>query len=176
MPAPYCPKHGYAHPNCKCGTDKNFAKGGIVKKDLGVAYNMQRKQPKENCQDCMSEGGKCMAHGGVVENEKLNPEHEAPMEPRMKQDIGAMKSKGKNQSEFAKYKDGGVVDEIMGERYKDDEDYLEDANRETDFEPRMDFEPVHTREDEEHDTESGSEDDESLVGQIMKERKLKRRS
>jgi hypothetical protein len=44
-----------------------------------------------------------------------------------------------------------------------------------DFERRVDLEPVHIEDDPRHDQSNPSEDDEGLVGQILKERKMRRR-
>lgn len=171
-------------------------------KDLGMAYNVQRKADsmRRDCPDCMSAGGKCYAHGGKVENEKMHPEHEEAMPGGMREDLDAMDDDSENQSEIAKLSRGGsvmagrrdmegrgdvqsnaakflkdesIVDSVMRER-RMAKGGLVDQTVHDDFETRMDFEPVHTRRDEEHDTESPSLDDESLVGQIMRERRKKR--
>lgn len=146
-------------------------------RELAVAYNVKKKASggRVGCMDCMSMGGKCMAHGGAVDNEELDPSHEDAMAPGMKEDMDAMDMED-NQSSRAKFASGGVVDEIMeSRRGKKSGGDLTDVDVEPDFEKRIDMEPVHTRRDEMHDTESGSLDDESLVGQILKERKLRRR-
>lgn len=160
MPMPYCPKHGYAHPNCRCeqvGSQEasGFAKGGEVK-DLRSSYNMSKGGKNMGCKNCMAMGGKCMAHGGEVENEKMHPEAGSPA-PESRES-------------------GSVVDEILhGRKKMASGGMLEDAGVEDDFDYRMDLEPVPTREDEEHDMESGSKDDMEIVGQILKERKMRRR-
>lgn len=130
-------------------------------KQLGMAYNTQRKAKKMSgsrkvgCMDCMSKGGKCMAHGGVV-NEEMSIVSKDPAKPEQK-------------------KGGSVVSEILGDRQKMAKGGLVDAGVEPDFHKRVDLEPVHTVEDDEHDIESGSKDDEELVGQILRERKMRRR-
>jgi len=212
-----------------------------------MAYNMKKKG-KVGCPDCMAKGGKCMAHGGEV-NEEMHPEHEESMPSDMMRDEKIEYSPGDNQSEVAKLAHGGHIDEddardtMEMERDEEDEDvyyaggevearkvgmpqsdkakyaqggYIQKDVRQTqleeaqaddhaepsilqqilddrkrrklaeggyvtepvsdDFETRINMEPVHTREDEEHDVESSSLDDQSLVGQILKERKMKRRS
>lgn len=154
------------------------------------------------CPDCMAKGGACYAHGGEVENEKLNPGHRESMPDGMREDLDAMDMsdnqsevarlnrggkvskgrmnmapKGVVQSNIAKYADGGsVVDDVLKERRmrKMANGGLVDNPVEDDFDLRVDLEPVHTRRDEEHDTESPSLDDESLVGQIIRERRKKR--
>jgi hypothetical protein len=142
------------------------------------------------------------ARGGEVENEKLNPNHEEPLAPGIQEDLDAMdeeddqsdmdkfnrggsvsdgfdamKDRENVQSNDAKfYVDGGVVDDIMKERKEKRmaSGGLTDTGVEDDFDQRIDMEPVRNREDEEHDTESGSLDDESLVGQIMRDRRKRR--
>lgn len=148
---------------------------------LATAYGVQRKAKKMasggNCPKCMSMGGKCMAHGGEVENEELSPASEVSMPDDMSRDMREEMDDGDDESEDAKhYADGGsIIDDIMEERRMAKGGMLQDSDVEPDFEPRIDMEPVHTREDEMHDAESPSEDDESLVGQVMKERRMKRR-
>ncbi len=179
-------------------------------KNLGMAYNIQNKGMRKmmskggsvGCRECMAIGGKCMAHGGDIENEKMHPEHEGSMAADMLRDEDLEYSQGDNESEDARYAQGGKVQKqtrqsrleeegagphrslslteaVMADRARTrklakggavmDENPVED-----DFETRIDMEPVHTREDKEHDIESGSLDDESLVGQIMRDRRKRR--
>jgi hypothetical protein len=48
------------------------------------------------------------------------------------------------------------------------------AEAEDDFAESLDLEPVHTVEDDEHDIDSPEDTDETLIGQIMRDRKKKR--
>ena len=71
-------------------------------------------------------------------------------------------------SEDAKYASGGeVLDSIMNDRKK--------STAQTAYARRMDLEPVHTESDPEHNTNSPSIDDAALIGQILEERKMRRR-
>lgn len=150
------------------------------KKNLGIAYNVKRmaKGGKVGCMDCMAKGGKCMAHGGEVENEKLHPDAEVELPSRMEEVEENEMEDGDDESEEDRhYAQGGVVDEIMSERKmkRMSSGGLLDAGVEDDFEKRLDLQPMHTREDEEHpDMESPSKDDDSLVGQIIRDRKKRR--
>lgn len=154
------------------------------------------------CVDCMAKGGRCTLHsGGDVENEKLHPDAMAEggrvadsgRDGAVRLDDAARKSEldfsrdesmempnpNNDQSSIAKLAmaTGGLVDAIMKdrERRKMAEGGLVDADASPDYDKRVDLEPVHTREDEEHELTSPSLDDESLVGQILSERKMKRR-
>jgi hypothetical protein len=76
---------------------------------------------------------------------------------------------------------GGMVQTNMGhDEYDADEpegsgsDELSSAHDPA-FEEGMDLEPVHTISDEAHDQQSPSLDDHDLIGQILKERKMRRR-
>jgi hypothetical protein len=115
----------------------------------------------------------CYAEGGMVQNQKLNPHNQPPMDARLKHQIATMRKPGMNLSEVAKLAMGGVVEQIMKERKKmadggmvDEEERL----REPDFEPAMDFSNYNYMEDDEHDVEP-VEMSNKLVGQIMTDRK-----
>lgn len=170
--------------DCMAMGGKCMAHGGAMK-DL----TDNEKYPKSQYDN--------YASGGEVENEDLDPSHEEPMPEGMMEDLDAMKeddeiqsprpgmthetqdeSRTKGQSiAMQKYAKGGsVVDEIMrGRKKMASGGMLEDEPVESDFEPHINMEPVHTRQDEAHNVESPSLDDESLVGQILKERKMRRR-
>lgn len=122
----------------------------------------------------------CYAEGGMVQNQKLNPGHQVPMDARLKQQTMAMRAPGMNQSEVAKLAMGGsVVDEIMKGRKKyaeGGEVELEERDAEPAFADDLDLANVLYVEDEEHDVNSNpSDDDQSLVGQILSEREEKKR-
>lgn len=132
-----------------------------------ISWSSQQQQP-----------GK-YARGGEVENRKLDPDAAVEMPDDMQEDIDLERRPGSDQSDVAKLAmaTGGLVDAIMKdrERRKMAEGGLVDADASPDYDKRVDLEPVHTREDEEHELTSPSLDDESLVGQILSERKMKRR-
>jgi hypothetical protein len=126
---------------------------------------------------CMSG---CYAEGGQVQNQKLHPEHEAPVDARLKHQTAAMRAMGHSQSEDAKLAHGGsVVEEIMHGRKKMArggmvQDEEADRDHEDWFKSKQDFSNVHYEHDpehEEHMNPNPSDDDYGLVGQIMKERK-----
>lgn len=156
---------------------------------LAIAYSMKRKAAAkkmaeggvashEHSETCMSEGGSCYAMGGEVENEKLHPEMEVSAPEGMLEDEEVMEDEGDDESEDARhYADGGMIAEIMKERKmkRMASGGMVSEPVEDDFDTRINMEPVHTMEDEEHGVESGSLDDESLVGQILRERKMRRR-
>jgi hypothetical protein len=150
-----------------------YAEGGEVHETQKKA--MQVGQPH-------SEVAK-LAEGGTVQNQKLHPSHQAPMDPRLAKQTSAMRM-GHSQSEVGKLAHGGsVIDEIMHSRKKMaeggevEEDEAEESMRDHEawFADSEDFSNVHYIEDEEHDVDSNpSDDDYSLVGQIIKERKRNR--
>lgn len=153
-----------------------------MSKDLRVAYAIQRKGKnmksggKVGCMDCMAQGSKCYAHGGSVENEKLHPEHEESMPEGMEEDLDAMDDEGDDMSKMAKHAKGGVVDEIMKGR-KMSKGGMVDPEEDENIDQRMNLERNHFMEDEEHEINPDpSEDDMGLVGEILKERKMRRRS
>lgn len=117
----------------------------------------------------------CYAEGGMVQNQKLNPGHQAPMDSRLKHQTEVMRKSQSNQSDVAKLAMGGsIVDEIMKGRKKMAKggDVESDRDMVGDFEDDVDLQNVHYMEDPEHDINPNpSDDDYSLVGQIMKERK-----
>jgi hypothetical protein len=85
-----------------------YAEGGMVHETQKKA--MQVGQPH-------SEVAK-LAEGGTVQNQKLHPSHQAPMDPRLAKQTSAMRM-GRSQSEVGKLAHGGsVVDEIMKGRKK----------------------------------------------------------
>lgn len=128
-----------------------------------------------------------LAEGGTVQNQKLHPSHQAPKDPRLVKQTNAMRM-GHSQSDLAKLAHGGsVVDEIMHGRKKmaeggeveEEEPHgpSEEAMRDHEdwFADREDLSNVHYIEDDEHDVDDNpSDDDYSLVGQIIKERKMNR--
>lgn len=150
-----------------------YAEGGMVHETQKKA--MQVGQPHS--------GVAKLAEGGTVQNQKLHPSHQAPMDPRLAKQTSAMRM-GRSQSEVGKLAHGGsVVDEIMKGRKKMaeggevEEDEAEESMRDHEswFADSEDFSNVHYIEDEEHDVDSNpSDDDYSLVGQIIKERKRNR--
>lgn len=121
----------------------------------------------------------CYAEGGMVQNQKLNPGHEVPMDPRNRQQIAAMRAPGHNQSELAKLAHGGsVVEEIMKGRKKMARGGAVESERDAEpaFAEDIDLSNVHYMEDESHDVDSNpSDDDMSLVGQILSEREKSKR-
>lgn len=122
----------------------------------------------------------CYAEGGMVQNQKLHPGHEVPMDPRLKHQTAAMRASGMNQSEVAKLAHGGsVVEDIMKSRKKMARGGAVESERDAEpaFGEDIDLSNVHYMEDEAHDVDSNpSDDDMSLVGQIMSEREKKKRS
>ena len=157
-----CAHGGPVHCNMGC-----YAEGGGVteKKAMGLG------QPH-------SEVAK-LADGGTVQNLKLNPSHQAPKDPQLVKQTNAMRM-GRSQSDVAKLAMGGsVVDEIMKGRKKMAEGGEVDDESERDheswFTDSEDFSNVHYMEDDEHEVDPNpSDDDYSLVGQIIKERKRNR--
>ena len=120
--------------------------------------------------------GQKMAYGGMAEGGKVHATEKEMMH------------QGKPQSEMAKLAQGGmancahggsVVDEIMKNRKKMAEggEVEEESERDHEdwFADREDFSNVHYMEDDEHEVDPNpSDDDYSLVGQIIKERKRNR--
>jgi len=133
----------------------------------------------EKCGHEMAMGGNIgYAEGGEV-NEKLNPHHQPPMDPRNKRDIAAMRAPGMNQSKIGLLAMGGsVVDAIMEKRKKMAEGGAVESERDAEpaFEREIDFGNAHYLEDESHDVDDNpSDDDHKLVGQILSEREKKKR-
>jgi len=120
-----------------------------------------------------------LAEGGTVQNQKLHPSHQVAKDPRLVHQTAAMRM-GHSQSEVGKLAHGGsVVDEIMKNRKKMAEggEVEEESERDHEdwFADREDFSNVHYMEDDEHEVDPNpSDDDYSLVGQIIKERKRNR--
>lgn len=170
-------------PLVKSSSDKAFSKnvskemhaGKPQKQALAIAYSTKRKAKSQgkshgghvHDEQCMAMGGACYSEGGEVSNEKLHPEHEeAPMS--MPGEIGMETD---DQEEEA-----NLVSAIMQGRKMAKGGAVELDGNEPEFDHRIDLEPVHTIEDAAHDTESPSKDDEELIGQILRERKLRKRS
>lgn len=187
--------------------------GKPKKQALAIAYSVKRKAQGKamggsvGCRECMATGGKCMKHGGMVENEKLHPEHEEAMPSDMARDEEIEYSPGDVQSEEDRLAQGGMtekevrqgrleeagsedhealslVDAILHDRSRrnlasggevPDEQGHQEPDEENDFERHVDLEPVHNIPDPAHDQSNPSEDDMSLVGQILKDRKSRRR-
>ena len=166
--------------------------GRDPKQAVAIAYSVKRRnmakggEVKEHkCEKCghqmamggnvaMAEGGS-YAEGGAV-NEKLNPHHQPAMDPRNKRDIAAMRAKGMNLSEVAKLAGGGLVDSIMKKRMAAGGAVESEEDNLPAFERKVDLSNSHYLEDESHDAEDNpSDDDHSLVGQIMSEREKKKR-
>jgi len=123
----------------------------------------------------------CYAEGGMVQNQKLHSSHEVPMDSRLKHQTMVMRAPGMVQSEIAKLAMGGsVVDEVMHERKRkmmaEGGEVESERDYETAFRDHVDLANVHYIEDEEHEVDSNpSDDDHSLVGQIMSERERKKK-
>lgn len=134
------------------------------------------------CKDCMAMGGKCMAHGGEV-SEEMNPGHEDAMLPNMDHTESSVEASSMEEDLPKMAESLSLAAEVMKDRKRVhmakggmvESDEM-DADASPAFDKRMDLEPVHTMADPEHDQESPSLDDESLIGQILKERKMRRRS
>lgn len=151
----------------------SYAEGGEVHETQKKA--MQIGQPHSQVAK--------LAEGGAVQNQKLHPGHQAPKDPRLVHQTSVMRM-GHSQSDVAKLAHGGsVVDEIMMGRKKmneggEVEDEMEgesERDHEDWFADREDFSNVHYMEDDEHEVDPNpSDDDYSLVGQIIKERKRNR--
>jgi hypothetical protein len=97
------------------------------------------------------------------------------MDARLKQQTMAMRAPGMNQTQVAKLVMGGsVVEEIMRGRKKMAMGGGVESDRDAEpaFADDLDLSNVHYMEDEAHEVNPNpSDDDFSLVGQIMKERK-----
>jgi hypothetical protein len=156
-----------------------MAQGGEVKKHATQEDAMQC----EKCGHHMMMGGNiAMSHGGSYAeggnvNEKLNPHHQPAMDPRLKKDIHAMQAPGMNVTAVGKLAYGGnVVDAIMKKRMAEGGEIESERDNEPAFEREIDFSNTHYLEDDTHDAdENPSDDDHSLVGQIMSEREKKKR-
>jgi len=164
---------------------RNMAKGGEVKHqcekcghEMSMGGNVAMAKGGEMC----AHGGPascnqgCYAEGGMV-NEKLNPHHEPAMDPRLKKDIHAMQAPGMNDTKVGKLAHGGsVVDDIMKKRMARGGAVEAEEDNEPAFAREIDFSNTHYLEDESHDAEDNpSDDDHSLVGQILSEREKKKR-
>jgi hypothetical protein len=118
----------------------------------------------------------CYAEGGNV-NEKLNPHHQPAMDSRLKKDVHAMQAPGMNLTAIGKLAHGGsVVEEIMKKRMARGGAVEAEEDNVPAFARDIDFSNTHYIEDETHDAEENpSDDDHSLVGQIMSEREKKKK-
>lgn len=165
---------GYAHGGKVHETEKEASKighehTGVAKLAKGGEAMCAHGGPAH----CMAG---CYAEGGMV-NEKLNPHHQPPMDPRNVKDIAAMRAPGMDQSHVGKLAMGGsVVEQIMKKRMAKGGAVESERDAEPAFEREIDFGNAHYLEDEEHDVDSNpSDDDHSLVGQILSEREKKKR-
>jgi hypothetical protein len=171
-----------------------MAEGGEVKKHVTQKESMQC----EKCGHHMAMGGNaalakggevhcahggpahcmagCYAEGGNV-NEKLNPHHQPAMDSRLKKDVHAMQAPGMNLTAIGKLAHGGsVVEEIMKKRMARGGAVEAEEDNVPAFARDIDFSNTHYIEDETHDAEENpSDDDHSLVGQIMSEREKKKK-
>lgn len=163
--------------------------GRDPKQAVAIAYSVKRRNMAKGgevkghkCEKCghdMAMGGNIgYAEGGEV-NQKLNPHHQPPMDPRNKRDIAAMRAPGMNQSKVGMLAMGGsVVDMIMEKRKKMAEGGAVESERDAEpaFEREIDFGNAHYLEDESHDVnDNPSDDDHKLVGQILSEREKRKR-
>jgi hypothetical protein len=157
----------------KCGHTMMAMGGGVEEKEAAKLAGGEEVMCAHGGRAMCNMG--CYAEGGAVQNEKLHLEHQAPMDTRLKHQTMEMRKPGMVQSGVAKLAMGGnVVDEIMKGRKKMAEGGEVESDRDADpaFADDIDLANVHYMEDDEHDLNPNpSDDDYSLVGQIMKERK-----
>lgn len=178
-----CAHGGPVHCNAGC-----YAKGGEVMPPAMAAVKAMGGKPAalmlaEESPQAKLLSGKPLkyAQGGEVQNQKLHPSHEVAMDARLKHQTMAMRAPGMVQSEVAKLAMGGsVVDEVMHERKRkmmaEGGEVESERDYETAFRDHVDLANVHYIEDEEHEVDSNpSDDDHSLVGQIMSERERKKK-
>lgn len=186
-----CEKCGH---HMAMGGEMGYAEGGMLPPAMQLVKAMGGKPPAlmlaEQSPQAKLASGKPLkyAEGGAV-NEKLNPHHQPPMDPRLSKDIHEMRKPGMVQTEVGKLAMGGsVVDSIMKKRmaeggmmeHEEEEGMDETGESERDampaFEREIDFGNAHYMEDESHDVEDNpSDDDHSLVGQILSEREKRKR-
>lgn len=148
-------------------------------KSLALAYGSKR--PKASCQDCKS--GMCEMHPKkMAEGGELGPSTQTADPDKYMTESSEMDSEGQKDSpSLEEHID--LVSDIMKDRKRrlmmaegGMVDSMEDeAPAEPAFGDRVDLEPVHTMEDDAHDQESPSKDDQDLIGQILHERKMRRR-
>lgn len=162
--------------------------GKDPKQAVAIAYSVKRRNMAKGgevkghkCEKCgheMAMGGNVgYAEGGNV-NEKLNPHHQPPMDPRNKRDIAAMRAPGMNTTIVGKLAAGGLVDSIMEKRKKMASGGAVESEEDNmpAFVRKVDLANSHYLEDESHDVDSNpTDDDHSLIGQIMSEREKKKR-
>ena len=157
----------------KCGHTMMAMGGGVEDREAAKYANGEEVMCAHGGRAMCNVG--CYAEGGAVQNEKLHPGHQAPMDARLKHQTMEMRKPGMNQTQVAKLAMGGsVVEEIMRGRKKMamGGDVESDRDMVGDFEDDLDLQNVHYMEDEAHEVNPNpSDDDFSLVGQIMKERK-----
>jgi hypothetical protein len=157
----------------KCGHTMMAMGGGVEEKEAAKLAGGEEVMCAHGGRAMCNMG--CYAEGGAVQNEKLHPKHQAPMDARLKHQTMEMRKPGMNQTQVAKLAMGGnVVDEIMKGRKKMAEGGEVESDRDADpaFADDIDLANVHYMEDDEHDLNPNpSDDDYSLVGQILNERK-----
>lgn len=196
-------------------SDKAFTKNvktemdahpGRTKQNLAVAYAIKRRNMKakggEMCPDCMSAGGKCMAHGGLVDESRERDAH-AGMAGDRDQDLEmvpmAEGTSGSPTEDAAvrgthemspaemimeKRRNAQGIDHEGRKRDPGIDIHLSKGgyvdSSEDDIAPIHDFSELPDDEDdsttgEMHDADHADEaQEESLVGQIMQKRRLKK--
>lgn len=152
-----------------------------MKPSLANSYAAKMRKPK-GCSACMAAGGKCMAHGGMVENPELDETHASvQMAPHemVDADLPSSESSSMEERDEPQMSESlSLASEVMKDRKRlkmarggmvNDQDEM-DAPKEDGRESRgLNTEPVHTMEDDEHDVS-----DASLVAQVMRERRKRR--
>jgi len=162
---------------------------------LGGEVGVEQKEAAKIGQPALSPAGKSerevshigkpqsdlakLAMGGEVQNQKLHPGHEVPMDARLRHQTNVMRQSQHDSSDVAKLAMGGsVVDQIMHGRKKmaGGGEVESERDYEPAFEHEIDFSNVHYMEDDEHEVDANpSDDDDKLVGQIMSERERKKK-
>jgi hypothetical protein len=151
-------------------------------RSLSMAYAVKRRA-----------GKRCMAKGGEVEPEKLHvadtrePASKmsaAPEIERSKELLSSGPKDGRAETfstthgnKFGGYAKGGIVDAILSARQGPpvaDSDEELDPEYVPDMEPQLDLSGYHHTDDPEHGN-IPAEDDETLVGQILRDRRSRRR-
>lgn len=151
---------GEACPHCAAGSCAMHmkAEGGMVENDL-AAHEAKARESLELPADRMPE-----SHVTHMEHETPEPES-----------LGTIVSKVK--SAKPKFAEGGLVDEILASRRPapapEETEELGPAAEDL-MEEEVDLSNYHSMDDAEHDNIPATES-ESLVGQILKERRSKRR-
>lgn len=155
-------------------------------KNLAMMYGAKKaSMPKmgKNCPECMSAGGKCMAHGGMVEsNHELEASEEsiqpAPHE-MVDSDLPSSAESSMEESDRPELSESlSLASEVMKDRKRlkmarggkvPSRDEM-DAPMEDGRESRgLNISPAQSMEDSEHDVS-----DASLVSEILKDRKKRR--